>query len=70
MLAFGYHVHSGFQLNFNHPTDKSIAYLTHRDVHLDTIATNDEDVREHTHQDKPEEIFHEHVFDSQFKRYA
>ena len=35
MLAFGYHVYNGFQLTFDHPTDKSIAHVRHRDVDLE-----------------------------------
>jgi len=35
MLAFGYHVYNGLQLHFDHPTDKSIAHVVHRDVDLE-----------------------------------
>jgi hypothetical protein len=34
-LAFGYHVYNGLQLQFDHPTDKSIARVVHRDVDLE-----------------------------------
>ena len=66
MLAFGYHVHNGLQLEFDHPTDKSIAYVGHRDVDLE----NHPSVKEHDHDGEMETEFDAHVFDSQFKRYA
>jgi len=45
MLAFGYHVYNGFQLTFDHPTDKSIAHVRHRDVDLEEHPH----VQEHGH---------------------
>ena len=66
MLISGYHIYNGLQLTFNHPTDKSIAYVTHRDVDLE----NHPSVKEHGHDGELEEEFDAHVFDSQFKRYA
>ena len=66
MLAFGYHVYNGLQLDFDHPTDKSIAYVLHRDVDLE----NHPSVTEHDHDGEMETEFDAHVFDSQFKRYA
>lgn len=66
MLAFGYHVYNGLQLNFDHPDDKSVAFVHHRDVDLENHPT----VKEHGHDGEKEEEFDAHVFDSQFKRYA
>ena len=35
MIGFGYHAYNGLQMNFDHPTDKSIGYIRHRDVDLE-----------------------------------
>lgn len=64
MLAFGYHVHNGFQLNYSHPSDKSIAYIQHRDTDLEGLEENEEDLKQHTHNDEKEPFFNEHLFDS------
>ena len=66
MIGFGYNAYNGFQLHFDHASDKSIAYLRHRDVDLE----NNPHVHEHDHEGEKEEEFDAHVFDSQFKRYA
>jgi hypothetical protein len=66
MLAFGYDVYNGLQLNFDHATDKSIAHVLHRDVDLE----NHPSLTEHGHDGDKETEFDAHVFDSQFKRYA
>jgi hypothetical protein len=42
--------------------------LVHRDVNIERHA--DGDVKEHGHDGEKEEYFNEHLFDSQFKRYA
>jgi hypothetical protein len=60
MIGFGYHAYNGFQLHFDHPTDKSVAYLRHRDVDLE----NHPHVQEHGHDTEKEEEFDAHVFDS------
>ena len=66
MFLSGYHVYTGFQLNFDHPTDRSIAYVKHRDVDLMEIPH----LKEHGHDGEMETEYDGHVFDSQFKRYA
>jgi len=60
MLAYGYHVYNGLQLRFDHPTDKSIAQVVHRDVDLE----NHPSVKEHGHDGIKEAEFDAHVFDS------
>jgi hypothetical protein len=60
MLAYGYHVYNGFQLRFDHPTDKSIAHVNHRDVDLEAHPS----VTEHGHDGQKEGEFDDHVFDS------
>lgn len=47
MIGFGYHAYNGFQLHFDHPTDKSIAHLLHRDVDLE----NHPHIQEHGHDE-------------------
>lgn len=66
MLSFGYHVYNGLQLKFTHPSDKSVAFVDHRDVDLE----NHPNVKAHGHDGELETEFDAHVFDSQFKRYA
>ena len=68
LLSYGYHVYNGFQLHFKDTKDKSVAHLVHRDVNLKTHG--DEEIKEHGHDGEKEEWFNEHLFDSQFKRYA
>ena len=67
LLSFGYHVYHGFQLHFK-DADKSVARVVHRDVNLE--LHKDDDIVEHDHTGEKEGYFSEHVFDSQFKRYA
>ena len=60
MIGFGYHAYNGFQLHFDHPTDKSVGFLRHRDVDIE----NHPHVQEHGHDADIEEEFDAHVFDS------